>query len=250
MKRRIKAELHRWLDPLLAWRSGRGARRILAGLADGEYVVPLDVPYVPQFASPSLINDYIHNGYAGKQDPNWADFGASDSADYAFWAPRVCALACLKMAIAAHEQDTPTLWQLVQEGLALDGYRVRDEQGRWLDEGWYVAAQIKLAARYGLQMTGYSYASPLEICQRIHEGHLVAATVSPELGERQSLIRRYGGHLVLVLGFRWQAGRPTAYQVHNPSGRYAELQANAWISARRFRQSYAYRYAVLKKNKK
>lgn len=248
MSRRIKTAFHRWLDPLLSWRSGREALRILADLPDGEYMVPFEVPYVSQFASPDLINDYIHHGYDGTQDPNWGDFGAPTPEDYAFWAPRVCALACLRMAIMAFDMGEPTLWQLVQRGLEFDGYRLRDEDGRWIDEGWYVQAQVKLAAKYGLQMVGYSYASPLEICQRIREGDLVAATVTPEIGERAPQTRRYAGHLVLVLGYRWRDGMVESYCLHNPSGRYPELRAYAWVSARRFKESYAFRYATLKKH--
>lgn len=245
----LKAVGHRWVDPIVAWWRGRGYRAALKGLADGEYMVKMDVPYVPQFASRELIYDYIHLNYDGKNDPKWESFGSENVEDYAFWSHRVCALACLKMAIGAYQGDTssPSLWELVQEGLELGGYRLRDEEGNWIDEGWYVAAQVKLAERYGLKMIGHSYASPLGICKAIRDGYLVAATVTPELGERVPQSRRYGGHLVMVVGFRWKNGKPTAYCVHNPSGRYVELQEKAWIGAKRFRQSYAYRFATYEK---
>lgn len=244
-----KTELHRWLDPMLAWPSQIAAQRALSGLRDGDYQLPLSVPYVAQFASPALINDYIHHGYDGTQDPNWQVFGATDPNDYAFWSARVCALACLQMAIMAYEsyQAIPTLWELVQQGLAIGGYRLHDDQGRWIDEGWYFQAQVDLAKRYGLEMKGYSYASPLAICHHIKDGRLVAATVSPEVGEQQPQTRRYGGHLVLVIGFRWVKDRPVAYQIHNPSGRYAELQAGAWVPAHNFHRLYAFRFSTLVK---
>lgn len=249
LRQKLKTELHRWLDPLIAMRNERPVRKTLANLTDGEYRLPFDVPYVAQFASPERINDYIHHQYDGTQDPQWQTFGAENAEDYVFWAQRVCALACLKMAVMGYQSHdpAPTLWQLVQEGLALDGYRLRDAEGRWIDEGWYVQAQVKLANRYGLVMEGHSYASLLGICRSILDGKLVAATVTPELGERVAQTRRYAGHLVLVTGFRWKHGKPIAFRVHNPSGRYPELQADAWISAKRFRQSYAYRYATLKR---
>lgn len=245
---RLKTELHRWTDPLIARRDAIQWRKKLADLPEGEYRVPFDVPYIPQFASPDRINDYIHHGYDGTQDPNWASFGSPDPQDYAFWSHRVCALAVIKMAIGAYHSNqlSPTLWQLTQQGLAEGGYQLEDAQGRWVDEGWYFAAQVKLAAKYDLKMHGYSYASPLGICYHLRQGHLAAATVSPELGEHQPKTRRYGGHSVLILGFRW-ANEPTAYLIHNPSGRYPELQANAWIPARRFNQLYAYRFATLEK---
>lgn len=249
--RRLKTNLHRWLDPVLAWRSAQAKRQKLATLPDGDYLLPFDIPYIPQFASPERINDYIHHGYDGTQDPNWSSFGAENPADYAFWSPRVCALACLKMSIMALNPTTPppSLWQLVQEGLLHDGYKLHDAEGRFIDEGWYVAAQIALAKDYGLQMTGHSYASPLAICNAILQEQIVAATVSPEIGERKPKSNRYGGHLVLVIGFRWQNGQARAFCIHNPSGRYPELQAHAWIPTRRFIQSFAYRFATLKINR-
>lgn len=244
---RLKARLHPALDPWLSLPDERRARRALAGLADGEYHAVAQVPYYAQFASPNRIAAYIHEGYDGTQDPNWHTFGADDPVEYAFWAPRVCALACLKMAIEAfYPERRPTLWELVQKGLAHGGYTVRDAAGNWVDEVWTYRAQVALAAEYGLQAAGQGYASPLSICRAIREGALVAASVTPEIGERAPRAGRYGGHLVLVYGFEWRAGRPAAYRLHNPSGRYPELQAGARIPADRFRAAFAYRLIALR----
>jgi hypothetical protein len=224
----------------------RRARPALVGLADGEYRAGVDVPYCAQFASPERIYDYIHHQYDGAQDPNWHVFGTDDPADYAFWAPRVCALACLKMAIEAFSLTlTPSLWELVQAGLAVNGYTVRDAQGNWVDEGWYHHAQVHLAKCYGLRAVGRAYVSPLSVCASVRGGWLVAASITPEIGERQPQGRRYGGHLVLVYGFVWKGGRPAEYLLHNPSGRFPELQANARIPAPRFHASFAHRLIAL-----
>ncbi len=244
--RALKKELHRWFDPIIARRKDAQWQTTLADLPDGEYTLSFDVPYIPQFASPDKIDDYIHHDFIGLQDARWCEFGTDEPESYAFWAPRVCALACLKMAVEGYQSrpEAPTLWTLVQEGLAVDGYKIYNEQGHWLDEGWYVAAQVKLAAQYGLILTGHSYASAYGICYHIQQDKLVAATVSPEIGERVPQSNRYGGHLVLVTGFRWEQGQPLALRIHNPSGRYPELQADAWIPIDIFNQFYAYRFAV------
>ncbi len=247
MASRWKAALHSRLDPLLSlpdrWRRGRS----LADLPDGEYRVPVDVPYYAQFASPDRIYDYIHRGYDGLQDPNWHVFGSDDPAEYAFWAPRICALACLKMAIEAfHPKTRPSLWQLVKEGLAVKGYAVRDGRGRWLDQGWYVHAQLHLARQYGLEVVGQGYVSPLSVCHHVRAGWLVAASVTPEIGEREPAGGRYGGHLVLVFGFGWRAGRPTHFLLHNPSGRFPELQANVHLTAAHFAGNFAHRLIALR----
>lgn len=247
---RLKAALHPRLDPLLSARNHWRAALRLLRLPDGEYRVGVDVPYIAQYASPELIYDYIHHGYDGAHDPNWMLFGSREPSDYVFWAPRICALAVLKMAIEAfNPAHQPTLWQLIVEGLRHNGYAVRDARGRWIDQGWYVDAQIALAARYGLRAEPHSYVSPLTICHLIRHGWLVAATVTPQIGEREPSGKQYGGHLVLVHGFVWQRGHPTHYILHNPSGRFAELRANARIPADRFRASFAHRLIALRPTK-
>jgi hypothetical protein len=244
---RFKAAIHPWIDPALSLPNHWRARRALAKLADGEYRAGGEVPYYSQFASPERIYDYIHHGYNGTRDPNWRLFGADDPTDYAFWAPRACALACIKMAVEAFHPDVqPSLWQLVKDGLAVNGYTVRDAHGNWIDEGWYYHAQAHLASKYGLAVVGKSYVSPLSVCRYIRDGWLVAASVTPEIGERQPSGSRCGGHLVLVYGFTWAGGRPTHFYLHNPSGRYTELQAGARIPAVRFHAAFARRLVAMR----
>jgi hypothetical protein len=238
--------MHRIVDPVLSLPNAWRAAAQLKPLADGEYNASVTVPYVPQFASPSLINDYIHRGLHGYDDPNWMTFGADDVDAYTFWAHRACAIACLKMAMDAYyAQQARTMWQLIEEGLALGGYRTHDEAGAFIDEGWFYPALVQLARRCGLQVGGMGYASVLNICQAVREGWLVAAAVTPELGEWGRL-RQYDGHFVLVYGFRWSRGQCESLILHNPSGRHAELQAGAVIPARRFRAAFAHRFISLR----
>ncbi len=240
-RQRVKNLFHRALDPLAALPAQVIARRALAGLPDGEYRVPVDVPYVPQFASPDLIEAFIHGGLHGRDDPAWTEFGAPDPDGYDFWARRVCALACLKMAVQAFNPARElTLWTLVQQGLAYDGYRAYDGGGRLVDEGWFYPAIARLARDHGLQAVGRGYVPLEEICRLIRAGWLVAPAVTPELGKYGPL-RRYGGHMVLAYGFAWGQGRCRSLCLHNPSGRIPELQAGAVIPADRFRKAYAHR---------
>jgi hypothetical protein len=213
----------------------------LQKLPDGDYRSSVTVPYVSQFATPTLINDYIYGDLHGRDDPNWRSFGANHPDTYHFWAQRACAIACLKMAVDAFRSVPPmTLWHMVRDGLALGGYLVHDEDGNPTDQGWFFEPLVALGARYALEVTGLAYISELELCRRICDGWLVAAAVSPELGERRGNWR-YDGHFVLVYGFTWKNHAPTQFILHNPSGRYPELQAGAVISARRFRQTFAHR---------
>ncbi len=243
---RFRRNLHRVIDPLRSLPNRLKAARKLRNLADGDYDVGRVVPYVAQFASPELINAYIHERLHGQDDPNWESFGAANADTYTFWAHRACAIACVKMAVDTYASaPSATMWQLVQEGLALGGYRTHNEAGTFVDEGWFYPSLVDLGIRHGLEVTGMAYASVLDICAAIRDGWLVAAAVTPELGERGAL-RRYDGHFVLVYGFSWQAGRCTSLKLHNPSGRYPELQAGAVIPAQRFGRAFAHRYIAFR----
>ena len=243
---RLRRNMHRWLDPVLSLPNRLRAGRRLRSLPDGTYVVPFEVPYVPQFASPPLIHAYIHERLHGSDDPNWQQFGANDADTYTFWAHRACAIACVKMAVDAFGSSQPqTMWQLVEEGLSLGGYRTHDDSGAFVDEGWFYPALAKLASHYGLEVDGMAYASVQDVCGAILDGWLVAAGVTPELGERGPL-RRYDGHFVLVYGFEWRQGQPQSILLHNPSGRYVELQAAAKIPVKRFSAAFAHRYIALR----
>jgi hypothetical protein len=242
----LRRNLHHLIDPVGSLPNRFRAARQLRDLPDGDYAVPVEVPYVAQFASPTLINAYIHQHLHGRDDPNWRSFGADDVEQYTFWAHRACAIACVKMAIDAYHAAEPrSMWQLVEEGLALGGYRIHDEHGTFVDEGWFYPALVALAERYKLQVRGRAYASVLDICAAIRDGWIVAAAVTPELGERGSL-RRYDGHFVMVYGFQWQHGRCISLHLHNPSGRYPELQANANIPIQRFGAAFAHRFIAFR----
>ncbi len=238
---RLRRFIHRLVDPLRSLHNHRETTTALHALGDGEYRHHANVPYIPQFATPSLINDYIYGNLHGRDDPNWRTFGAVNPETYHFWAHRVCAIACIKMAMEAFQSAPPvTLWEMVRAGMAQGGYRIHDEDGNPIDEGWFFEPLVRLGEQYGLEVAGLSYISELEVCRRICDGWLVAAAVTPEIGERGFPLR-YDGHFVLVFGFTWKSGTPEYFILHNPSGRSADLQASAHIPASRFRQTFAHR---------
>jgi len=245
---RLRRAFHRWFDPVRSFPAGIRAAQRFRGLVNGDYyAIPGgDIPYVSQFATPALINAYIHQGLHGSSDPNWRTYGAPDVDQYTFWAHRACAIACLKMAIDAFHTSPPaSMWDLIQQGIALGGYRVHDEQGNFIDIGWYHDGLVKLGAQQGIQVIGSAYTTLLDVCALIREGWLVAPAVTPELGEMGPL-RSYDGHFVLAFGFRWARGRLDNLRIHNPSGRVNTLQADAIIPAHRMRSAFAHRYMAFR----
>lgn len=243
---RLRRTMHRLIDPILSQPNRWRAQRRLRDLPDGTYHAVGAVPYVPQFATPALIRAYIYEGLHGRDDPDWRAYGAPDPDTYTFWAHRACAIACLKMAIDAFASAQPeSMWSLIEAGREFGGYVVQDGTGRYIDIGWYFEPLVRLAASRGLEVRGAAYASMLDVCAMIRAGWLVAAAVSPSIGEHGRL-RQYDGHFVVAYGFTWRAGRPESFVVHNPSGRSADLQAGATIPARRFGAAFAHRYMAFR----
>jgi hypothetical protein len=245
---RLRRTMHRLLDPILSAPSRLRAMNTLKRLRapDGTFYAVRDVPYVPQFASPDLIDAYIYRGLQGRDDPNWQHYGAPDPDTYTFWAHRACAIACLKMAIDAFETALPeSMWSLIEQGRALGGYIVHDQDGQFIDMGWYHEPLVRLASAHGLEVAGRAYASVADICTRIHAGWLVAPAVSPSIGET-GRIKQYDGHFVVAYGVKWRAGWPESLVIHNPSGRVATLRAGAEIPIQRFASAFAHRYMAFR----
>ena len=215
----------------------------LSNLAPGWYSFPKELPYYSQFASPELIYSYIHEDFDGRDDPRWRDYGTEDIEEYIFWCSRACGVACIKMSLEAFTTPSqlPTMIELIRQGIARGGYIVHNEQGEFVDLGWFYQPLVKLGEDYGLRGQVCKTLTIDEICLYLANGSLVITSVSPEIGEREAdmAITKRGGHLVFVHGFEWSQQGCKALLLHNPSGRFPELQANAVIPISRFSEAFA-----------
>ncbi|HWS82868.1 MAG TPA: C39 family peptidase [Ktedonobacteraceae bacterium] len=215
----------------------------LSSLSPGWYRFPKKLPYYAQFASPELIYAYVHENFDGRNDPRWRDYGTEDVEEYLFWHRRACGIACLKMCLEAltTQPQFPTMIELIRKGVDLGGYIVHNEQGEFVDFGWYYQPLVKLGEDYGLHGHVCRTLTTDEMCTYLAAGSLVIASVSYEIGERDAdmPITKRGGHLVLVHGFEWSEQGCQALLVHNPSGRFSDLQANAVIPFDRFSEAFA-----------
>ena len=45
-----------------------------------DIIVPFDLPYVCQFASPELVHAFVYGEQEIESDPRWAEYGAADAA--------------------------------------------------------------------------------------------------------------------------------------------------------------------------
>ncbi|GAB4475734.1 MAG: C39 family peptidase [Anaerolineae bacterium] len=212
-------------------------------------IMPYDVPYVCQFASPDLVRELIGGQLPLEHDPRWPEYGADSPAEYAHWSLRACGVVCLKMAADALSGEPPRpVMAWVREGLALDGYLTElrpDRPDRPVEKGWKHAALVDLARAHGLQAEAAADLDLAAITGHLAAGRLVITSVSSELGEPGPITRR-SGHLVVVIGVHLAADRQvSALIIHNPSGRTLELQAGAVIPAGRFLQAFSGRGIII-----
>jgi hypothetical protein len=58
------------------------------------------MPWITQYATPSLIAAIAYRGHPPADDPAWRQSGAPDQETYGRWCTRLCGMACLRMALA------------------------------------------------------------------------------------------------------------------------------------------------------
>lgn len=217
-------------------------------LPDGRTLLPRAVPYIPQFASPELAADILAGRLDPAADPRWAESGYPSGEAYAFWAPRLCGIACLAMAIrAVRPGSAGSLAALASECAREGGYVLWDQAGRWVDYGWVYESMLRVARRYGLEGAVSTTLTLEDLCAAVLRGALVIASVNPNQvrGERLDEALDPGGHLVVVVGFDAAGGRCRALFCHNPSGTTLTTREAARVEAGVFRRAFAGRGLLL-----
>jgi hypothetical protein len=170
---------------------GRDARDTATGLGASE------VPYFSQWESADLAERFVDGSLDLAEDPRWAASGARTPAEYAYWAPKVCGLACLKMILARRGRPVPPTMTLVRQALAWQAY---------VPQGDRVAGLIYrpfadwVAAEYGITAEVAPSLSLAAVAE-------AASPRTPVIASVHSWVRwpdrdppSRGGHLVLVTG--------------------------------------------------
>ena len=201
--------------------------------------LPYAVPYYAQIASPSLAEAIFVHGMDPVQDPCWAESGAGDPEEYAYWVERACGVACLKMCVEALGGPTLSLVDCARSGMGRGGYLIRqNDDGSVQEVGWVHQVLADMAIDHGL--VAESRAATLEeIPDYLWQERMVIASVSYEAGDDRLPITHRGGHLMVVIAAECVDNNPRAFFVNNPSGRRVELQAGARLSSERFAAAYS-----------
>ncbi|MCD9145470.1 C39 family peptidase [Streptomyces albireticuli] len=195
------------------------------------------VPYYSQWESPDLVPAFITGSRQVSTDPLWQKSGAATPEEYAFWAPRMCGVACLRMALDFWGLPVPPSVPLVGE---------LQEAGAYIRDGDQVKGLIYqpfasfVTARWGAYARAAAELPATEIRAEIARGRLVMVSVHKSVRTPEVTPPSRGGHLVLVVG-----ARDGGVLLHNPSGlpgRSQEFAPVSWTALDRF---YAGRGVVL-----
>ncbi|WP_327304494.1 C39 family peptidase [Streptomyces sp. NBC_01298] len=186
------------------------------------------VPYYSQWESAALVPGFVEGADAAG-DPLWAGSGADSPEEYAFWAPRMCGVACLRMALGRLGLPVPPSVELVKELCAAGAY-VRD--GDAVQGLIYQPFAEYVNARWGLDARSEPRLDHGTVRDVLAGGGLAMLSVHWSIRTLVPAGAARGGHLVLAVG-----ATEDAVLVHNPSGFPDGSQAYApvpWAELDRF----------------
>lgn len=167
------------------------------------------VPYYSQWESAGLVPEFVAGGDAAR-DPLWAGSGAESPEEYAFWAPRMCGVACLRMVLGRLGLPVPPSVELVKELCGAGAY-VRD--GDAVQGLIYQPFAEYVNARWGLDARSAPRLDHGTVRDVLAGGGLAMLSVHWSIRTLTPAVEARGGHLVLAVG-----ATEDGVLVHNPSG--------------------------------
>ncbi|MCX5404545.1 C39 family peptidase [Streptomyces sp. NBC_00335] len=167
------------------------------------------VPYYSQWESAGLVPEFVA-GADSARDPLWAGSGAGSPEEYAFWAPRMCGVACLRMVLGRLGLPVPPSVELVKELCGAGAY-VRD--GDAVQGLIYQPFAEYVNARWDLDARSVPVLDHQAVRDALAGGGLAMLSVHWSIRTLVPAGEARGGHLVLAVG-----ATDDAVLVHNPSG--------------------------------
>ncbi|WNE98372.1 C39 family peptidase [Streptomyces luomodiensis] len=195
------------------------------------------VPYYSQWESASWVPDFLSGTKDAADDPLWQKSGAGSPQEYAFWAPRMCGVACLRMALDFWRHPVPPSVPLVRE-LCEAGAYVRE--GNTVKGLIYQPFADHVQARWGLEARSAPDLSAEQLPEIIASGRLAMLSVHNTIRTPRAEPPSKGGHLVLAIGVSEEG-----VLLHNPSGLPDLSQEAATVSWARLDHFFAGRGVIL-----
>lgn len=139
------------------------------------------------------------------------------------WQPRACGIACLKMLLEARGVETPTLDEMIKDGVALGAYS---------ENGWLHDGLIALGAKYGAEL--YRKEFRKKDADMVTSDKLNTEGINVILNELEmgrpvivSAIKNFEirnkFHMVLVVGAELEEGIVKGFYYHDPDS-YTETK--------------------------
>ncbi|MEU1353914.1 C39 family peptidase [Streptomyces cinnamoneus] len=200
-------------------------------------VIKHDVPYYSQWESAALVPEFITGARAASEDPLWQKSGAGTAEEYAYWAPRICGMACLRMALDFFGHPVPPSIPLVEEFLEAGAYVRQGDQVKGLI---YAPFAAYVTERWDLLAQSTPELPADQVVSHIQDGHLVILSVYKSIRTLDPAPPSRGGHLVLAVGTS-----PDHLFIHNPSGLPGQSQRFAAVPWGDLDRFYAGRGIVL-----
>ncbi|PIT92934.1 MAG: hypothetical protein COU06_02650 [Candidatus Harrisonbacteria bacterium CG10_big_fil_rev_8_21_14_0_10_38_8] len=176
----------------------------------------------------------------------WETLGFKDREEASYWQESCCGILCLKMIVDSfHIRDKkdllPSVKELIGIGLEMDAY---SHKGGWSHTG--LASFIR---RFGYSAVAKKI-NIIQIKEELDSGRLVMASVKWGFTGKKSLkerilFRKYGGHLVVVLGYEMENERISGVYVHHTSDYKGEEWQNELIPIKRFLKSFTGRGVIV-----
>lgn len=196
------------------------------------------VPYYSQWESADLVPDFVTGRLDAADDPLWQKSGADSPEEYAFWAPRMCGVACLRMALDHWRHPVPSSIPLVRELIEAGAY-VREGSDSVKGLIYRPFAEY-VRARWGLTAEVRPDLPANELPEIITSGGLALLSVHKTIRTPDIDPPSRGGHLVLAVG-----ATEESVLLHNPSGLPGRSQEAAEVPWARLAAFYAGRGVVL-----
>lgn len=173
---------------------------------------------------------------------HWQKLTFASREEARYWERSSCGVLCLGMAAEYFGMKRSTK-ELIDQGLVLGAYTEA--------AGWSHAGLVKLAHAIGLDAKQQTF-TLIDLQKAIDENQVPIVSVKPgfrtdkSLKERLLFWKRYGGHLVTVVGYKLEQGHLFGFFVHHTSSGGNDWQGQL-IPLETFRRSFSGRGIVVSK---
>ncbi len=205
----------------------------------------IDIPYFAQWESPELVEKIVLGDILeATKDQKWKNSGAVNKQEYLLWSWNMCGMACLKMILSYKKLPSPPLILLGKLALKDGCYKINHVSkypATYLD-GLYHYPFVKfLKKEFGLSAKVSQTLVIPEIIREMDRGHLVIASVSPQIRSGKKAPNK-GGHLIVVTGY---SQKQNCFWINNPSGFYKQSQQDFKVTFNDFSKYFFNRGVII-----